>query len=165
MSFWGALGTIGGAVLAPITGGASIPIGTAIGQAIDSRNAEKSAAKQQQTAAAQVAGLYDPFRETGLRSAASLASALGVNTDGINFASLPYAPVGGDGVMPTAASQYWGNWDALPSRQTTPAGSQWGQMASTAPALSMGGRLADLAKRVEKQDTDVKSSYARKKDA
>lgn len=76
--FWSVLGTIGGAALAPFTGGASLAIGSALGQAADSAGAEKKAAKQQQQGYMQGVQAYQPFHTLGLQSANSLAHELGL---------------------------------------------------------------------------------------
>ncbi len=76
---WGSiLGTIGGIALAGFTGGASIPIGNAIGSAIDSHSAEKKAAKQQVAGTEQANARLDPYNRLGLQSANTLAGLLGM---------------------------------------------------------------------------------------
>lgn len=81
MSFWGTIGTIGGAILAPYTGGASLAIGSALGQAADAASANKKAASQASAGQQQAAQVYAPYNTYGLAGTQALAQALGVQVD------------------------------------------------------------------------------------
>jgi len=81
------LGTIGGAVLAPFTGGLSLPIGSALGSAADTARASKKAGGQVAAQGERTAGLYAPYQQLGVQSANTLAGLLGM--PGIDLSGAP----------------------------------------------------------------------------
>ena len=76
------LGTIGGAVLAPFTGGASLAIGSAAGQAADAAMAENKAADQQTAAADKSAAAYAPYANAGQSAITTLSGLMGLGGGG-----------------------------------------------------------------------------------
>ncbi len=82
---WGSiLGTLGGLAsfaipgVGPVLGSAILSAGSGIGQGIDSANAEKKAAKQQQQGATNASAALSPYNTLGLQSANTLAGLLGL---------------------------------------------------------------------------------------
>lgn len=93
MSFWSIVGTIGGAVLAPYTGGASLAIGSALGQAADAASAEGKAAKQQAAAADKSAALYQPYANAGGQAITTLSGLMGLGGGGGPMSAPAATPV------------------------------------------------------------------------
>jgi hypothetical protein len=102
MGWLSVLGTIGGAVLAPFTGGASLAIGSAIGGAADAAMAENKAAKQEAGGSQAAAALYDPYVQRGNDAGNTLAGLMGLPMHG--------------GTPSEAAPQIAGARSAAPSR-------------------------------------------------
>ncbi len=82
---WGSiLGTLGGLAsfaipgVGPALGSAILAAGSSVGQGIDSMNAEKKAAKQQQQGATNASAALSPYNTLGLQSANTLAGLLGL---------------------------------------------------------------------------------------
>lgn len=78
MSWRSIITTIGGIVAAPFTGGASIPIAAAAGQAWEAAHAASEAKKSEQGAATQQSNVYAPYQQLGVGAASTLAGLLGI---------------------------------------------------------------------------------------
>lgn len=157
MSLWSIIGTGVGAALAPFTGGASLAIGSAIGQAADAHSAEKKAAKQEAAGFERGAQIYNPLYQVGGQAANSLAGYLGL--PGASFPNM----AGGGGAIPVGVTDQGSAMTAAPrSRISSSPGA-----ALAAPALinrlspsrpmpvPNGASLASYAGRMP-----VRSSYA-----
>ena len=152
---WGSvLGMIGAVGATIATGGAAaplIPLAGSIGQAVDSANAEKKAAKQQQEGYGKVSDLYSPYAAVGGQATNALAQGFGL--PGVNFGgALPPAAMTGRtaGTNPIVGA-------AVPrvvlGKSPTPVVQE--------PSMS-GGRLVDLAKAAKRRST---SSYAKQEES
>ena len=154
MHGWGSiLGTLGGLAsfaipgVGPILGSAILSAGSGIGQGIDSMNAEKKAAKQQQAGAANASAALSPYNQLGLQSANTLAGLLGLPGlpggvgGGAGGPGIATAPInrGVARTMPATATPIG---QAVPRRGATLASMRMGPAKRTGPApSSYGGRF------------------------
>ena len=152
---WGSiLGTIGGLAsfaipgVGPILGSAILSAGSGIGQSVDSMNAEKKAAKQQQQGAAQASAHLAPYNTLGLQSANTLAGLLGLPGlpdgvgGGVGGSVMGAAQPINRGVPRTMPATATPIGQAVPRKGATLASMRMGPAKRTGPApSSYGGRF------------------------
>lgn len=108
MSFWSALGTLGGLAsfaipgVGPALGTAILSAGSTAGQALDAYSAEKKGAKQQQAGYQQAINALQPYNAYGQQASGTLAGLLG----------MPSLPMGTIAEMPMTGAPVMSGWDA-----------------------------------------------------